>query len=95
MWDLAISIIILCASIKRQSKQDPTIYFLKNWNTKDTNRLKVNGLDKEILEYTNLEEAGIAIININQEDFKTTRHFIILGGFIHKTGITIIKVYCS
>ena len=38
-----MSIIILYASIKRQSKQDPTIYFLKNWNIKITNRLKVNG----------------------------------------------------
>lgn len=32
-------------------------------------------MDKEILENTNLEEAGVAILILTKEDFKTTKTF--------------------
>ena len=53
-----MSIIILYASIKRHSKQDPTIYFLKKLKYKDTNRLKVNGWTRKYLKTLILRKLG-------------------------------------
>lgn len=56
----------------RFKKQDPTRYWLHETNLKyrDSNRLKVKRMEKNILCQPNQKKAGIVILTLNKAEFK-------------------------